>query len=176
MKDIDNQVDDEIVLNISDKNFSEFQKIDLNGPSPIKKSTGDAKNTPGNDKSGKTKKLKSGKTKAPEAPAKEEGKSKLTEQEKSPQKKLTEKTAEAKTAANKRPPANVKTENEAIKSTPLKKKKKLKVSKDSQENTESDKSSTGAVVKKKKKKLVSVGTGLRKGRSGANTRSTNLHL
>ena len=100
------QVDEEISLFLSDSTYNEFQKIETNGPSPVKKT-----------------KAKAGKS----GTAAETGGSGAA--------KKADREADAGALT------------------------------------------TPATGKKKKKKVVTAGsTGLRKGRSGANTRSTNIHL
>ena len=138
------QVDDEITLCISDSTYSEYQKIEANGPSPVKKT-----------------KLKKKKSSAELTKA--EGSSHVVKgnpaaSEKS-SKQVTQNLAEKPLKS---------TES----SSPVLKKKKRKIVVESEGDSGS--SSTGLI--KKKRKILNSVSGLRKGRSGANTRSTNIHL
>ena len=137
------QVDDEITLCISDSTYSEYQKIEANGPSPVKKT--------------KLKKKKSS------VGLNKVQKSTQDDKEKTAASVKSSKQGTQNLAEKPSKPSEV--------SSPVLKKKKKKVV-----ESEGDPTNSAAGLKKKKRKILNSVSGVRKGRSGANTRSTNIHL
>ena len=171
------QVDDEITLCISDSTYNEYQKIESNGPIPVKKAT--LKKKGGLKKKVASKNVKSSDTTALESSeVNESGKTIKT---------IPGKALKSKEVTDKDP------ENKNVeRSVPTKKKKKkviqsanideavegkVAIKQNKNPTADSDQKDDGKEVnKKKKKKIVGISSGMRKGRSGANTRSTKLHL